>query len=40
MLVSDAVPIRTSWDKGKKFLKLENEMEGGGEGHRGNSLGL
>lgn len=38
MLGSDAVPIITSWDKGKKFLKLENKRVGGG--HRGDSLGL
>lgn len=30
MLGSDAVPIITSWDKGKKFLKLENKRVGGG----------
>lgn len=37
MLVSDVVPIITNWDKGKKFLKLENKRGGG---HRGDSVGL
>lgn len=32
MLGSDAVPIITSWDKGKKFLKLENKRVVGGGG--------
>lgn len=39
MLVSDAVPIGTSWDKGKKLLKLENKKEEEEGGHRGDSLG-
>lgn len=34
MLGSDAVPIITSWDKGKKFLKLENKRVGGGASRR------